>query len=304
MRAADPRAREILRAHRGALRRRSSCGCTARSATSGWCARDERRPDVVGASSSAAGPDCVERGRRDGAERAAAVRLRPPSAAATSSTSRSPGGRRSCEAIDEDDRGQGPPRGDASTTTPGRTSARSADLGHRFFFSAGEVEPLEPRRRPASAAAAACSSRASATSSSATTASASRWPGASHGARAAAGWTSSTSASAGMDLAYALQDGLRGGRPGRRHAARRAARHALRDRARARRPGEVAIDTHGMDPVRGARRSRARSGRVAPPRTLVVGCEPQTRMRRRGRASIVAELTEPVRAAVERGGRA
>ena len=44
--------------------------------------------------------------------------------------------------------------------------------------------------------------------------------------------------------------------------------------------GEVTLDTHGMDPVKVLRFARAMG--AEPPRTLVVGCEPQMVPGRRG----------------------
>jgi hydrogenase maturation protease len=58
----------------------------------------------------------------------------------------------------------------------------------------------------------------------------------------------------------------------------------------------VAVDAHGMDPVKVLALARALGG--SPPRTLVVGCEPQTRMTGE-EDEIVAELSEPVRAALD-----
>jgi hydrogenase maturation protease len=58
---------------------------------------------------------------------------------------------------------------------------------------------------------------------------------------------------------------------------------------------EVAIDAHGMDPVKVLALARALGG--TPPRTLVVGCEPQTRMTG-DEEDVVADLSEPVRAAL------
>jgi hydrogenase maturation protease len=64
--------------------------------------------------------------------------------------------------------------------------------------------------------------------------------------------------------------------------------------------GEAAIDTHGMDPVKVLALARALGG--TPPRTLVVGCEPQTRMSEDDE-HVVAELSEPVRLALDEGTR-
>ena len=104
----------------------------------------------------------------------------------------------------------------------------------------------------------------------------------------------------GMDLAYALQDGYdvvlfldatpRGGEPGTLYVIE----PQIEDDA-------VAIDTHGMDPVKVLALSRA-LGEGALPRILVVGCEPQTRMSADDEV-VVAELSEPVRGALEEAER-
>jgi hydrogenase maturation protease len=61
--------------------------------------------------------------------------------------------------------------------------------------------------------------------------------------------------------------------------------------------GEVSLDTHGMDPVKVIRLSRAIGAR--PTRTLVVGCEPQVVVSGEDYDDMLMELSEPVRAAVE-----
>jgi hydrogenase maturation protease len=61
--------------------------------------------------------------------------------------------------------------------------------------------------------------------------------------------------------------------------------------------GEVSLDTHGMDPVKVIKLSRALGAR--PPRTLVVGCEPQVVVSGEDYDDMIMELSEPVRAAVE-----
>jgi hydrogenase maturation protease len=61
--------------------------------------------------------------------------------------------------------------------------------------------------------------------------------------------------------------------------------------------GEVSLDTHGMDPVKVIRLSRALGAR--PTRTLVVGCEPQVVVSGEDYDDMLMELSEPVRAAVE-----
>jgi hydrogenase maturation protease len=91
----------------------------------------------------------------------------------------------------------------------------------------------------------------------------------------------------GMDLAYALQDDYelvvfvdatpRGGEPGTVYL--------------------IEPDTHGMDPVKVIKLSRALGAR--PTRTLVVGCEPQVVLGGEDYDEMVMELSEPVRAAVD-----
>ncbi len=61
--------------------------------------------------------------------------------------------------------------------------------------------------------------------------------------------------------------------------------------------GEVSLDTRGMDPVKVIKLSRALGAR--PPRTLVVGCEPQVVVSGEDYDDMIMELSEPVRAAVE-----
>jgi hydrogenase maturation protease len=103
----------------------------------------------------------------------------------------------------------------------------------------------------------------------------------------------------GMDLAYAMLDGHdavvlldatpRGAPPGTLYVIE----PEMDD-------DHVAVDTHGMDPVKVLALVRALGG--TPPRTLVVGCEPQTRMT--GEESVVnAVLSEPVRAALDEAAR-
>jgi hydrogenase maturation protease len=102
----------------------------------------------------------------------------------------------------------------------------------------------------------------------------------------------------GIDLAFAMQDGYdavvlldatpRGERPGTLYVIE--VDHSEH--------GDAALDTHGMDPARVIGLVRALGG--TPPRTLVVGCEPQTRMSADDE-DIVAQLSEPVRAALSQG---
>ena len=101
----------------------------------------------------------------------------------------------------------------------------------------------------------------------------------------------------GLDLAYALQKDYelvvfvdatpRGGEPGTVYLIEP---EIVED-------GEVVLDTHGMDPVKVIKLSRALGAR--PTRTLVVGCEPQVVVSGEDYDDMLMELSEPVRAAVE-----
>jgi hydrogenase maturation protease len=101
----------------------------------------------------------------------------------------------------------------------------------------------------------------------------------------------------GMDLAYALQDDYelvvfvdatpRGEKPG--------TVYLIEPEIEA--EGEVVLDTHGMDPLKVIRLSRALGAK--PTRTLVVGCEPQVVISGEDYDEMLMELSEPVRAAVE-----
>jgi len=101
----------------------------------------------------------------------------------------------------------------------------------------------------------------------------------------------------GMDLAYALQDDYelvvivdatpQGGEPGTVYLIE----PEIED------DGEVSLDTHGMDPVKVIKLSRALG--APPTRTLVVGCEPQVIVGGEDYDDMLMELSEPVGAAVE-----
>jgi hydrogenase maturation protease len=101
----------------------------------------------------------------------------------------------------------------------------------------------------------------------------------------------------GLDLAYALQHDYdvvifvdatpRGGKPGTVYLLEPEIEE----------DGEVTLDTHGMDPVKVIKLSRALGAR--PTRTLVVGCEPQVVVGGEAYDEMLMELSEPVRAAVE-----
>jgi hydrogenase maturation protease len=60
--------------------------------------------------------------------------------------------------------------------------------------------------------------------------------------------------------------------------------------------GEVSLDTHGMDPVKVIKLSRALGAK--PTRTLVVGCEPRVVLSGEDYDDMLMELSEPVQAAV------
>jgi hydrogenase maturation protease len=107
----------------------------------------------------------------------------------------------------------------------------------------------------------------------------------------------------GMDLAYALQDNYelvvfvdatpRGEEPGTVYLIEPEIEEG----------GAVSLDTHGMDPVKVIRLSRALG--TSPTRTLVVGCEPQVIPGRRGGSQthpyddMLMEMSEPVQRAVD-----
>jgi hydrogenase maturation protease len=101
----------------------------------------------------------------------------------------------------------------------------------------------------------------------------------------------------GMDLAYALQEDYevvifvdaipRGEKPGTVYLLEPEIEE----------DGEVALDTHGMDPVKVINLSRALGAK--PTRTLVVGCEPQVVLSGEDYDDMLMELSGPVHAAVE-----
>jgi hydrogenase maturation protease len=100
----------------------------------------------------------------------------------------------------------------------------------------------------------------------------------------------------GMDLAYALQEDYeavvfvdavpRGEEPGTVYLIE----PEIED------DGEVSLDTHGMDPVKVIKLSRALG--AEPTRTLVVGCEPRVVLSGEDYDDMLMELSEPVQAAV------
>jgi hydrogenase maturation protease len=100
----------------------------------------------------------------------------------------------------------------------------------------------------------------------------------------------------GMDLAYALQEDYevvifvdavpRGEEPGTVYLIEPEIEE----------DGEVSLDTHGMDPVKVIKLSRALG--AEPTRTLVVGCEPRVVLSGEDYDDMSMELSEPVQAAV------
>ena len=101
----------------------------------------------------------------------------------------------------------------------------------------------------------------------------------------------------GLDLAYALQDEYeavvfvdalpRGEAPGTVYLIE----PEVED------DGVVTMDTHGMDPVKVIKLSRALG--APPTRLLVVGCEPQVILTGEDYDDMLMELSEPVSAAVD-----
>ncbi len=180
---------------------------------------------------------------------------------------------------------------------PGRDLGEARQPGHRFFFSADEIEPWS--KQPG---------------------------GASGGVRVLVagigniflgddGWgVEVVRAMAsrgqppgvkvvdfgirGLDLAYALQEGYesvvfldatpRGDAPGTLYVIEHSAQPDEE---------EVVLDTHGMDPVRVLALAR-RLGEV-PDRILVVGCEPQNVLSGESYDDMLVELSDPVRAAID-----
>jgi hydrogenase maturation protease len=176
---------------------------------------------------------------------------------------------------------------------PGRDLGEARFLGHRFFFGIDEIEPLGevlPHQGPPSILVAgigniflgddgfgvAVAQRLA-------------------GRDLAPGVDVVDFGIRGMDLAYALQADYeavvfvdtapRGEAPG--------TISVIEPELGA---DEVAIDTHGMDPVRVLALARA-LGRV-PPRVLVVACEPERIVQGEHDEDLVGELSAPVRGAV------
>src|SRR4051812_17237245 len=178
---------------------------------------------------------------------------------------------------------------------PGRDLGLRRQPGHRFFFAPDEVEPLD-----GGAAAPAAAARRVLVAGIGNVFLGDDGFGVALADRLArralpAGVEVVDFGIRGMDLAYAMLDGWdavvlldaapRGGAPGTLYVIE----PDLDD-------GAVGVDTHGMDPVKVLALVRALGG--APPRTLVVACEPQTRMTG-DEGEVVAAVSEPVRAALD-----
>jgi hydrogenase maturation protease len=176
---------------------------------------------------------------------------------------------------------------------PGRDLGLARQPGHRFFFSPAEVEPLPAAAAPANKPRILVAGIGNVFLGD-------DGFGVALADRLArrvlpAGVVLRDFGIRGMDLAFAIQDGYdavvlldatpRGEAPGTLYAIEV-------DDA----DGEAALDMHGMDPVKVLGLARALGG--TPPRTFVVGCEPQTRMTG-NEEDVVAKLSEPVMAALD-----
>jgi hydrogenase maturation protease len=178
---------------------------------------------------------------------------------------------------------------------PGRDLGAERQIGHRFFFSAEEVEPLD-RDAPAVA------SRRILVAGIGNVFMGDDGFGVAVAGRLAqsmlpAGVDVEDYGIRGMDLAYALQDYdvaifidalPRGNAPG--------TLYLIEPELDG---NEAAIDTHGMDPVKVLALARHLGERL--PRILVVGCEPAMVMRDDDELS--TDLSEPVRAAIDEATR-
>ena len=183
---------------------------------------------------------------------------------------------------------------------PGRDLGAARQPGHRFFFSADEVEPLEGASAPPPPARILVAGIGNI------------FLGDDGFGVEVANRLASRQLPPevkvvdfgirGLDLAYELQEGYetvifldatpRGEAPGTLYVIEHDPQTDDED-------GEVPLDTHGMDPLKVLGLAR-RLGRV-PDRTLVVGCEPQTVLAGDSYDDMLVELSDPVRAAIEAG---
>jgi hydrogenase maturation protease len=179
---------------------------------------------------------------------------------------------------------------------PGQDLGAMRRPGHRFFFDPEEVEPLDPAElageRPAQHVLVAGIGNVFLGDDG--------WGVALAGRLATRALPRGVDVVdfgiRGMDLAYAMQDGYdavvfldatpRGERAGTLYVIE----PDLEDM-------DTTIDAHGMDPLKVLALARTLCAESLP-RTLIVGCEPQTRMSAEDE-QIVAELTEPVRASLD-----
>lgn len=177
------------------------------------------------------------------------------------------------------------------TEDPGQDLGALRRPGHRFFFDPGEVEPLDA----ALALAGTPSRRVLVAGIGNVFLGDDGWGVALAGRLADRAQPRGVDVVdfgiRGMDLAYAMQDDYaavvfldatpRGGPPGTLYVIEPDLDEI-----------EMTIDAHGMDPVKVLALART-LGAQRLPRTLVVGCEPLTRMTAEDEY-IVAELSEPV----------
>lgn len=177
---------------------------------------------------------------------------------------------------------------------PGRDLGDQRQPGHRFFFTPAEVEPLgEAGPAPAPRVLVAGIGNVFLGDDGFGVALANRLAA----AELPAGVEVVDFGIRGIDLAWAMQGDYnavvlldatpRGGAPGTLYLIEPEVE-----------PGVHAVDGHGMDPVAVLALVHALGG--TPPRTLVVGCEPQTRIDP-DEEDLVADLSEPVRLALEEG---
>ncbi|MCW3033684.1 MAG: hydrogenase maturation protease [Solirubrobacteraceae bacterium] len=178
---------------------------------------------------------------------------------------------------------------------PGQDLGALRRPGHRFFFDPQEVEPFDPPSGPDQPRA-----RVLVAGIGNVFLGDDGWGVALAGRLAARALPRGVDVAdfgiRGMDLAYAMQDGYE-------------AVVLLDATPRGQAPGtlyviepdldeiEMTLDAHGMDPVKVLALART-LGTATLPRTLVVGCEPQTRMSAEDE-EIVAELSGPVRASLD-----
>jgi hydrogenase maturation protease len=179
---------------------------------------------------------------------------------------------------------------------PGRDLGHQRQPGHRFFFAPAEVEPLgeaDSSAAPATRVLVAGIGNVFLGDDGFGVALANRLAA----GELPAGVEVVDFGIRGMNLAWAMQDGYdavvlldaapRGAAPG--------TLYLIEPEVEA---GANPVDGHGMDPVAVLSLVHALGG--TPPRTLVVGCEPRTRIDP-GDEDLVADLSEPVRLALEEG---